>query len=670
MSNVVIVATCSWTVGGNKMILLRNGNFEADWGEEKSHRCLVFPSGEERDVGNIFTPPGWLTWFRHKPDTWDQPEVRDAWKSGDPRRVHGGEKGMLLFTFYRKHDAGFLQQIQVAPGTKLRLTAWAHAWSNWQEGPHPDDGHWSDGEEVGYNAFFALEGDVNDDAARNFTFYVGIDPTGGTNPYADSVVWGRGAHIYNEYAQVPAVEATAESDTVTVFLRSKTLWAFKHNDAYWDDVEMSVISEPEPEPTPTEWGYPVIEQGSKLGVHAILADGVPGYVASLAEAGTHFPVVKAVDDLDWLVGVKEASPDTIAIGRIVSDFEHCQEVADGAPDLNDLADRLLGLILERIDGNPHLRDAIDYWEICNEPDPPGSEGYRLLAELMKLCMSKAEAHSLKLGLFVLNAGTPEWDEMEAMVETGVFSQARNGGHILTLHEGVFSPNDPIDKWHGDVIPGSPVVEGAGPLCFRYRYLYHLLEQRGEVVPLVVSEWCGYDQRELSASEIVQRVAWYDRLAREDYYIWAFCPFTLGPTSSWTTHDYAKSYPALIEYMVGIKDDPNGLPSEPEPQPSQPCRGAPREQYERTYVLLPPTAGVDWVHALANATWDNHRYTIGASADDAGLGDLDVRRVIAVNPGDWSGDLEAFYQEHYPGVEMVSVEAASPVELLALLSEEL
>ena len=252
--------------------LVKNGGFEADWGDEKSHRCLVFSTSEssqEKEVGNIFTPPGWLTWFRHEPGTWDQPEVRDAWKEHDSRRVHSGEKGMLLFTFFRKHDAGFLQQVRVTSGQKLRLTAWAHAWSNHNIEGHDDctdDGRCSCG--VGRQAAFILEGEAPElgqdswtDAIPNFTFYVGIDPTGGTNPYASTVVWGRGAHIYNKHAQTPPAEATAQSATVTVFLRSKTMWGFKHNDAYWDDVELVVVSggdhevEPPVEPPPVELSH-------------------------------------------------------------------------------------------------------------------------------------------------------------------------------------------------------------------------------------------------------------------------------------------------------------------------------------------------------------------------------------------------------------------------------
>ena len=92
------------------------------------------------------------------------------------------------------------------------------------------------------------------------------------------------------------------------------------------------------------------------------------------------------------------------------------------------------------------------------------------------------------------------------------------------------------------------------------------------------------------------------------------------------------------------------------------RGAPRTPYERTYVLLPPDADRAWANAVVNATWDGHRYTIGGSADDAGIGDLDVRRVIAINPGQWRGDLRAFFEQHYPGVVYRAVEASTPAAL--------
>ena len=96
------------------------------------------------------------------------------------------------------------------------------------------------------------------------------------------------------------------------------------------------------------------------------------------------------------------------------------------------------------------------------------------------------------------------------------------------------------------------------------------------------------------------------------------------------------------------------------------RGLPREQYQLTYVLLPPDAGADWAQAVVAATWDRERFTIGGSADDAGIGDLDYRRVIAVNPSEWGNDLGAWYNEHYPGVIYKPVTADSPEQLGRLL----
>lgn len=98
-------------------------------------------------------------------------------------------------------------------------------------------------------------------------------------------------------------------------------------------------------------------------------------------------------------------------------------------------------------------------------------------------------------------------------------------------------------------------------------------------------------------------------------------------------------------------------------------GTPRVQYERTYVLLPPNAGRAWASAVTDATWDTHRYTVGGSADDAGIGDLNVRRVIAVNPNQWSGNLRAFLEQHYPGVEYLPVEAATPAALASMLGKD-
>lgn len=99
-----------------------------------------------------------------------------------------------------------------------------------------------------------------------------------------------------------------------------------------------------------------------------------------------------------------------------------------------------------------------------------------------------------------------------------------------------------------------------------------------------------------------------------------------------------------------------LPPTPPPDP-EPMTG-------RTCVLLSPRHGKRWARAVIAATWDAKQWTLTASADDAGF----HRRVIAVNPWGWPGDLEAFFQEHYPGVEYVPVTAWLPSHLARKLGE--
>lgn len=98
----------------------------------------------------------------------------------------------------------------------------------------------------------------------------------------------------------------------------------------------------------------------------------------------------------------------------------------------------------------------------------------------------------------------------------------------------------------------------------------------------------------------------------------------------------------------------------------PALGAPRVQYPRSYILIPPPAGIEWVEAVLRATWDRYRVTVGGSADDAALGDLDRRRVIAVNPEGWPGDLGDWYATNYPGVEYRPIRAPNPAALDVLL----
>jgi hypothetical protein len=82
--------------------------------------------------------------------------------------------------------------------------------------------------------------------------------------------------------------------------------------------------------------------------------------------------------------------------------------------------------------------------------------------------------------------------------------------------------------------------------------------------------------------------------------------------------------------------------------------------------LPPGLGNEWVRALGIIWQQVERLTVGGSADDAGIGDLDAREVVAVNAAGWPGDLPAFYAEYYPGVALQLVDATTPSDMVAQL----
>jgi hypothetical protein len=119
---------------------------------------------------------------------------------------------------------------------------------------------------------------------------------------------------------------------------------------------------------------------------------------------------------------------------------------------------------------------------------------------------------------------------------------------------------------------------------------------------------------------------------------------------------------LAQQLLKVEEkDPLAATAEAEPS------GAPRLDYQRVYVLLPPTADVKWLMAAARGSFDG-RYTLGFSADDAGVGELKSRHVLAVNPHHWPETLTAaWFHKNYPGTRFTAVVANSPEDLESWLN---
>ena len=461
---------------------------------------------------------------------------------------------------------------------------------------------------------------------------------------------------------------------------------------------------PTPQPHKNSRDTPITLIGSKLGIHSLRPANCINYAQQVRQLGTRFPVVKAVDDVDWLADIKAIDTNTITIarfeigGNIGEGVNGVENVTNG--DYSLFVDTLFAPILQKLQVRPDLKDVIDYWEICNEPDPPGADGWRKLAECMIACIARAEQIGIKLAIFAINAGTPEWWEMQAIVDTGVFAHAKAGGHIMTAHEAVFGFenggwNNPITLWYGHPIPVEPSQQQwvqvrenglfffdydpasgdrptywdagvAGPLIFRYRFLYQLLQQRNQVIPLVISEMV-YGGGYADAFDTAQRAEWYDRQLADDYYVLAHLPFTLGSYGNvWTDQEYNYAYPSFIQYMVSVRERVNAdkplLPPGGDQHKiylpavvKQAIPNRPEPVLDRVVILnlLPKIATLDEKIQVLTATHGDKQGVVQSAIDvrDLVVQGLAGSYAIIWEPSRWSSDIGAFMREGFVTYEL-------------------
>jgi hypothetical protein len=110
---------------------------------------------------------------------------------------------------------GFYQQVTVTSGKDYLLTAYGLSWST----NNPV---------------------VDTPSQANITMRIGIDPNGGTDPFAASIVWSDTKVAMDAYGTFTVV-ATARSSVITVVLRSVPDWGMARNDSFWDDTSLMMV---------------------------------------------------------------------------------------------------------------------------------------------------------------------------------------------------------------------------------------------------------------------------------------------------------------------------------------------------------------------------------------------------------------------------------------------
>ncbi len=419
---------------------------------------------------------------------------------------------------------------------------------------------------------------------------------------------------------------------------------------------------------------------TKLGAHVLRnAAGLAEFI----EAGA--AVVKLVGD--W--GLAQNIPKRVlVIGRKFSGSYDAQHQRNTGKTPLEAARQFVTDQLDTYRTNP----SIIYWEGHNEPIWNTQEEMSWYAQFEIERMKLMAELGLKCVIGNFATGTPDLSLWPAFLPA--IRAAREYQAILGLHE----YSCPWMWWMTGKYQLKPDEDEGdeGWTTLRYRKVYrrYLIPNGLGDVPLVITEcgidplvnpkppnapagtwrrlasfWATHDNEHDHADYYFRQLVWYDKELQKDDYVIGATIFTWGSFGPpWSDFDIAGT-PVAEKLIAYARADPARPFVYGAGKPAAGQRGAPRVQYERTYVLLPPDADAAWARAVVEATWDAAHFTLGSSADDAGIGDLNVRRVIAINPHKWPGpmSLEEFYSQYYPGIEYIPLTAATPEELKKRLS---
>mgnify|MGYP001609434270 CR=1 FL=1 len=387
---------------------------------------------------------------------------------------------------------------------------------------------------------------------------------------------------------------------------------------------------------------------SKIGLHIVPGPrtGFGAFLTRLRDANAVSPssplVLKMVGDFGPAQEAKTllGADRVLAIGRKSGEgWEGLDVHASGGTPPRDVAALHFQQVYKPIiDLNP----AIDVWEPCNEWSAHWSWQADFYIELMPLF----EALGKRMGMFAFSTGNPPLEASTAIARACAAAKQRNAGHLLTSHE------------YGGVGVSIPTLRDTQPFhALRYHALYQVLREQGAIIPLVISE-AGQNGgfQFIGTDALVEDFAWYDTELFKNSYVIGCASWTLGKWNDGASN-VQSALPALADYMIA---HPTPAPPVDEPLP-EPCRGTPRTPYKRRYIVIHPAiANREQYYAIAGL----RQHTVGPSADDAGIGDLDMREVIVVQPDLWASDtaMREFYEQNYPGVIYHGVNAMTPSEL--------
>ena len=205
-------------------------------------------------------------------------------------RVLSGSRSQMWRTSYSSAFAGVSQRVPIPADSTVRLSAWTYGWSSTGDDPS-----------ISQNGAWMRQ-------------RIGIDPTGGSDPNSPDIVWSPAAQYIDTWGEL-AVETTATSDHVTVYLTAYPNFVLPNNEVYYDKAQLSLVAFDLPTPAP-DYGVagdevpgaaPTVDplliglvtgQGVTAGQQGIVLAAPP----QAAQAVEHGEAQSAVIPLGYLIG--------------------------------------------------------------------------------------------------------------------------------------------------------------------------------------------------------------------------------------------------------------------------------------------------------------------------------------------------------------------------------
>ncbi|MEM8856989.1 MAG: hypothetical protein AAGD96_01625 [Chloroflexota bacterium] len=190
--------------------------------------------------------------------------------SATTNRSLTGSRSQMWRTNYSAAFAGVYQRVPIPEESTVRLSAWTFGWSSTGEDPS-----------ISQNAAWMRQ-------------RIGIDPTGGTDPTSEDIIWSPAAQYIDTWGEL-SVEVKSQAEYVTVFLSAYPNFVLPNNEIHYDSARLRVVAYELPTPAP-DYGVAGDEvPGAAPTIDPLLIGLVTGQGVSAGQQGIILSSGSAVD---------------------------------------------------------------------------------------------------------------------------------------------------------------------------------------------------------------------------------------------------------------------------------------------------------------------------------------------------------------------------------------